>query len=54
MLKEFLKTLVCPAPECRKPLEIISNGTELRCTNCGKTFPVQNGVPLLVEAQVIQ
>jgi uncharacterized protein YbaR (Trm112 family) len=47
MLKQILDVLVCPAPECRKPLTLAADEASLQCTGCGRVYPVQDGIPVL-------
>ena len=47
----LLKILACPNCDSRPPLESV--GESLRCTECGKTYPVVDGIPdLLPESAV--
>ena len=54
MLKKLLDILVCPAPECRKPLILSADEKSLACTGCGRVYPVRDGIPILLldQAQV--
>ena len=47
MLKQILDVLVCPAPDCRKPLTLAPDEASLQCTGCGRVYPVQDGIPVL-------
>jgi uncharacterized protein YbaR (Trm112 family) len=51
MLKRILDVLVCPVPECRKPLTLASDESALQCTACGRIFPVRDGIPILLPDQ---
>ncbi len=43
---ELLQLLVCPVDYAS--LEVV--GSSLRCTSCGRVFPVEDGIPnMLVE-----
>jgi uncharacterized protein YbaR (Trm112 family) len=48
MLKKLLDILVCPVPECRKPLTLASDEKSLKCTGCGRVYPVRDGIPVLL------
>lgn len=47
MLKELLDIFVCPVPACRKSLALAQDGNSLRCTGCGRIYPVRDGIPVL-------
>jgi uncharacterized protein len=48
MLKQLLDILVCPVPECRKPLRLAADEGSLACTGCGRIYPVRDGIPILL------
>jgi len=48
MLKKLLDILVCPLPECRKPLTLAADEKSLKCTGCGRVYPVRDGIPILL------
>lgn len=48
MLKKLLDVLVCPVPKCRKPLTLAADGSFLQCTGCRRTYPVRDGIPVLL------
>ncbi|HSM86461.1 MAG TPA: Trm112 family protein [Candidatus Limnocylindrales bacterium] len=48
MLKKLLDILVCPAPECRKPLALAADESSLQCTGCHRIYPVRDGIPILL------
>ena len=43
---ELLEILACPA--CRTPLELVENGTALRCAACRRVFPIKDDIPVLL------
>ena len=43
---ELLEILVCPA--CRSELVEVETESCLRCTGCGRTYPVQDGIPVML------
>ncbi len=51
MLKKLLEILVCPVPECRKPLSLSADETSLQCTGCGRIYPIRDGIPVLLVDQ---
>jgi uncharacterized protein YbaR (Trm112 family) len=53
MLKKILDILVCPVPECRKPLTLATDDSALTCTGCGRVYPVQDGIPILLAEKAI-
>ena len=48
IIKQILDILVCPVPECRKPLTLAADESSLRCTGCGLVYPVRDGIPILL------
>jgi uncharacterized protein YbaR (Trm112 family) len=48
MLKKILDILVCPVPECRKPLTVAADESSFTCTGCGRVYPVRDGIPILL------
>ena len=48
MLKKLLDILVCPVPECRKPLTLSADEKSIACTGCGRVYPVRDGIPILL------
>ena len=42
--KELLKILACPA--CKADVEL--RGDKICCTNCGKKYPVKDGIPVML------
>ena len=48
LIKQILDILVCPVPECRKPLTLASDESSLRCTGCGLIYPIRDGIPILL------
>lgn len=43
---KLVKTVVCPI--CHGEFRFNANLTELRCTECGKRFRVEDGIPVLL------
>jgi uncharacterized protein len=46
---DLLEILVCPA--CRQSLAVRDNGAALECAGCAKTYPVRDGIPILLVDQ---
>jgi uncharacterized protein YbaR (Trm112 family) len=51
ILKQLLDILVCPVPECRKPLKLGADETFMQCTGCQRIYPVRDGIPILLVDQ---
>ena len=43
---DLLEILACPA--CRQSLTVRDDGAALQCTGCSKTYPVRDGIPILL------
>lgn len=48
ILKKLLDILVCPVPECRKPLTLAADEKSLQCTGCKRIYPIRDGIPVLL------
>jgi uncharacterized protein len=42
----LLEILVCP--DCRSPLAVDEEASELVCTGCGLAYPVRDDIPVLL------
>jgi uncharacterized protein YbaR (Trm112 family) len=51
MLRQLLEMIVCPVPQCRKPLTLATDDKSLQCTGCRRIYPVRDGIPVLLEDQ---
>src|SRR2546423_15223460 len=51
IIKQLLDAMVCPVPECRKPITLAPDGNSLRCTGCGRINPLTRGIPILLVDQ---
>ena len=50
--QDLLDMLVCPV--CKKPVVLNANGGSLKCTECRRVYPIQDGIPImLVDAAAI-
>jgi len=54
MIKQILDALACPAADCRSPLTLAEDEQSLRCTGCGRIYPVRDGIPVLRTDQAEQ
>jgi uncharacterized protein YbaR (Trm112 family) len=48
---ELLDILACPVPECRGTLE--PHGQTLRCTRCGRRYPLEQSWPVLIPERAL-
>jgi uncharacterized protein YbaR (Trm112 family) len=53
MLKKILDVLVCPIPDCRKPLTLAADEKTLQCTGCQRIYPITDGIPILLAEKAI-
>ena len=44
--QDLLDILVCPA--CKKPLVLKENPPSLKCGECRRVYPIQDGIPILL------
>jgi uncharacterized protein len=50
--QDLLTILVCPV--CKKPVILSANGQSLKCGECGRVYPIQDDIPImLVDAATI-
>ena len=50
--QDLLDMLVCPV--CKKPVVLNANGGSLKCGECRRVYPIQDGIPImLVDAATI-
>jgi uncharacterized protein YbaR (Trm112 family) len=45
---ELLKILACPACEARPPVRLDGSKGKLICTQCGRSYPIRDGIPILL------
>lgn len=45
---DLLEILACPV--CRKPL-VLRGEEALKCNECGRVYPIRNGIPILLEPE---
>jgi uncharacterized protein len=46
-VEKLLAILVCPA--CHGKLELSAEGERLRCGDCGRSYPIEDGIPVMLE-----
>jgi len=44
--QDLLDVLVCPS--CKKPLVLKENPPSLKCGECRRVYPIQDGIPILL------
>ncbi len=44
--QDLLDILVCPA--CKKALDLNENPPSLKCAECRRVYPIQDGIPILL------
>ena len=44
--QDLLDMLVCPL--CQKPLALRENPPNLKCAECRRVYPIQDGIPILL------
>ena len=49
-IEEVLARLVCPV--CHGPLELGQD--RVRCAGCGRSYPIDDGIPVLLELRAIE
>jgi LSD1 subclass zinc finger protein len=49
---DLLEILACPV--CKTPVELVKDGTGLRCSQCHRVYPVRDDIPIMLpeEAKV--
>jgi uncharacterized protein len=43
---KLLEILACPV--CKKPVQLIPDGTGLLCKLCHRIFPIENDIPVML------
>ena len=44
---DLLKILACPACDDRPPVREDEAKSELVCTQCGRAYPIRDGIPIM-------
>lgn len=45
MISQKILKLVCPIDKCK--LRLSRNHKQLKCTRCGREYPIKNGIPIM-------
>ena len=48
----LLDLIACPCPAHAR-LDLTADGTRLRCTSCGRVFPIRDGIPVLLLSEAL-
>ena len=43
---DLLEILACPV--CKTPVELVKDGTGLRCTQCKLVYPIREDIPIML------
>ena len=43
---ELLEILACPA--CKTPVQLVKDGTALKCTQCHRVYPIKDDIPVML------
>ena len=43
---ELLKILACP--NCKTPVQLVKNGTALKCGTCHRVYPIKDDIPVML------
>jgi uncharacterized protein YbaR (Trm112 family) len=44
--RELLEILACPA--CKTPVQLVKNGTALKCNQCHRVYPIKDDIPVML------
>ena len=44
--QELLDILACP--NCKTKVELVKNGTALKCAKCKRVFPIKDDIPVML------
>jgi hypothetical protein len=44
--QDLLDMLVCPV--CKKPAALNADGESLKCGECRRVYPIQDGIPIML------
>lgn len=48
---DLLEILACPV--CKTPVELVKEGTGLRCAQCRRVYPVREDIPIMLPEEAI-
>jgi len=43
---ELLEILACP--NCKTPVQLVKNGTALKCDTCHRVYPIKDDIPVML------
>jgi hypothetical protein len=43
---ELLEILACP--NCKTPVQLVKNGTALKCGKCHRVYPIKDDIPVML------
>ena len=43
---ELLEILACPS--CKTKVELVKNGTALKCVKCNRVYPIKDDIPVML------
>lgn len=43
---ELLEILACP--HCKTPVQLVKNGTALKCATCKRVYPIKDDIPVML------
>ena len=43
---ELLEILACPV--CKTPVELVKEGTALKCVTCHRVYPIRDDIPIML------
>lgn len=43
---ELLEILACPV--CKTPVELVKEGTALKCAKCYRVYPIRDDIPIML------
>ena len=44
--RELLENLTCP--NCKTKVELVKNGTALKCAQCKRVYPIKDDIPVML------
>jgi uncharacterized protein len=44
--RELLDILACP--NCKTPVQLVKNGTALKCGTCHRVYPIKDDIPVML------
>jgi uncharacterized protein YbaR (Trm112 family) len=50
--KDLLEILACPV--CKTSLELVNEGTGLRCGQCRRIYPIREDIPIMLPEEATQ